>query len=752
MMSDQQADPLETESDYAVASFLRTRRAFALGTALLAVFGGLAIWIVTTELFPHHSLNHDEGVYLQQAAMLLEGQLTLRPPVEDVLRPWFFVEDGDRMYPKYAPVPAAMFALGELLGGYRLALVGITIINIALVVGVVDELFDQTTGLVAGVFVLCSPLFVIDSAVFLPYAPTTMLNLVFAYSYFRAERTTDRRLSAVAGGAIGIAFFARPFTAVLFALPFIVHALWTLYTDRLEALPRQLLVAALGLCGVCLAFGYNAAMTGSPFVFPYQAFAPLDGIGFGHREILAHEQQYTPRLALRANGRVVALFFTEWIAGGILGTALIGVGLLSVARGRLSARRAVLAGQFVTIIAGNVFFWGNFNILGDLDRAGDGLVSVFGPYYHFDLLVPSAAFAAVGLVWLARGSFGILADRFDARKAAIGAAVLVVVCVGVAGSVTAQDLETRVDENMEATNTYETVYEPFDDGPPENSLVLVPDPYGDWLNHPMQALRNDPDYDGRAVYAIHDHPFETAAAFPDRDLYRLTYRGAWNPVEGSPQAARLQRVHDVTGQRVQFNTTVGIPGGANGVTARVETDEGSVNYVAPRIDDTLTLTATFSGESVDLGGDFRPVRERSTALSERETVRVILFVDYGLSGGFSYRFDIPVETTDEGVRALSPRVEYCRNVRVCGGSATYIPELAPAGVSIETALSTNQTETVETRDRNTTPGLPTPDSDNTHRIVETLAVFDGEDSLDRNRETYHGEYREGRYEQTPEHG
>ncbi len=686
-MSNQQTNSVATESDSLVAPFLRTRRAAALGTAILAVFGGLAIWLVATEVFPYHSLNHDEGVYLQQAAMLLDGQLTLRPPVEDVFRPWFFVEDGDRMYPKYAPVPAAMFAVGELLGGYRLALVGIAIANIALVVGVVDELFDQTTGLVAGVFVLCSPLFVIDSAVFLPYAPTTMLNLVFAYSYFRAERTTDRRWAAVAGAAIGIAFFARPFTAVLFALPFILHALWTLYTDRWEALPRQLLVAALGLCGVFLTLAYNAVMTGSPFVFPYQAFAPLDGIGFGHREILAHEQQYTPRLALRANGRVVALFFTEWIAGGIVGTALVVVGLLSVARDRLSARRAVLAGQFVTIIGGNIFFWGNFNILGDLERAGDGLVSAFGPYYHFDLVVPSAAFAAVGLVWLARRSYVVLADRSTPRRAAVGAAVLVVLCVGVAGSVTAQDLETRVDENMEATNTYETVYEPFDDGVPENSLVLLPDPYGDWLNHPMQALRNDPDYDGRAVYAIHDHPFETAAAFPDRDLYRLNYRGAWNPVAGSPQAARLQRVHDVTGQRVQFNATVGIPGGANGVTARVETDEGSVNYVAPQVDDMLTLTTTLSAESIDLGGDFRPVRENTTTVEGRDTVRVILFVDYGLAGGFSYRFDLPVDAADDRIRVLSPHIEHCRSIRTCGGAATYIPELAPDGISIETTLS-----------------------------------------------------------------
>ena len=83
----------------------------------------------------------------------------------------------------------------------------------------------------------------------------------------------------------------------------------------------------LGLLGVGLTLAYNAVVTGSPWLFPYQAFAPLDGLGFGHREILAHDVDYTPALALRANAEVLRLFFAEWIAGGLLGAALAAVGL-----------------------------------------------------------------------------------------------------------------------------------------------------------------------------------------------------------------------------------------------------------------------------------------------------------------------------------------------------------------------------------------------------------------------------------------
>ncbi len=666
------------------------RRTYRVATAALSVAGAVTVWVVATQVFPYHSANHDEAVYLQQAAMLLEGQFSLRPPLEDAFRPWFFVDAGDRLYPKYAPVPAAMFALGRLAGGYRLALVGIAAANVALVVGVGRALFDRRTGLLAGAFVLASPLFLVDSSVFLPYAPTTLLNLVFAYGYLRADRTDDRRWAAVAGAGAGLAFFARPFTAVLFASPFVAHACWTIARAPRTVLPRQAVTAAVGLAGVGVALGYNAVVTGSAWLFPYRAFGPRDGIGFGHRALLGHGVDYTPELALRANRAVLELLFTEWVAGGVLGTLLAAVGLgLAVRRG-LDDRTAALAGLFVTVPAGNLLFWGNYNILGDLDAAGDGLVAAFGPYYHFDLLVPTAVFAATGALWLADSARRALDTRLDRRHARVALAVVLVSGTCAVGAVTATDLDRRVDENMAVTRTYEDAYEPFAGGPPADSVVLVPDPYGDWLNHPFQELRNDPGYDGRAVYALHDRPFAVADAFPDRRLYRYGYRGVWAPAAGSPDAARLQRIRDVTGERVRLATTVGVPDGAVGVTLRVATDDGSAYYVAPNVTDEVAVDLDVTASSVRASGDVRPVGDRTLAVDGRDTVRLTVFVDYAGGGGFAYRFDLPVRAGDGTVRALSPRVERCRNVRACGGAATHVPATAPEGVFVRTALSARE--------------------------------------------------------------
>jgi hypothetical protein len=660
-----------------------------LATAGIAFVGALAVWAISTQVFPYHSLNHDEGVYLQQAAMLLEGQLNLWPPVEGVFRPWFFVEDGARLYPKYSPVPAATFAVGRLLGGYRLALVGVAAANLALVVGVVREVFDAQTGLLAGGFVLASPLFLINSSVFLPYAPTTLFNLLFAYGYFRTDRTGEDRWAVVAGVAVALAFFSRPYTAVLFATPFVGHALWTLYSDWPQSVKRMAIVATIGLFGVATTLAYNAVITGSPWLFPYQAFAPLDGLGFGYRELLAHDLRYTPGLALRANRVVVTLFFTEWITGGIVGAVLAILGIVSTWRQYRSARTAVIGALFVTIVAGNVYFWGNLNILGELGRTGDGLVAAFGPYYHFDMLLPTAAFAAWGIRRGSQNLLRVLDDRFDRRLARSTFAVVLILSAGVVGVVTAGDVNERIEKNMEATETYEKAYEPFENGPSENSLVLLPDPYGGWLNHPFQALRNDPGFDGPTVYALDDRPFVVADAFPDRQLYRYSYRGVWAPYAGSPEAARLQRVRDVSGNRVDYETTVGIPDGAIGVTARVQTDNGSAYYVASNVSDSLDVTLSIVDGGVNVSGDLRAMETESIAVDGRDTVHLTVFVDYGAGGGFSYRMDLPVEASDEEVRAITPRIEHCRDVRACGGDAAYVPTAAPDGVFVRSNLTAN---------------------------------------------------------------
>ncbi|AQL44373.1 hypothetical protein BV210_17350 [Halorientalis sp. IM1011] len=664
-------------------------RTWRIGVVALAAVAAIAVWILATRLFPYHSLNHDEGVYLQQAAMLLDGQLFLSPPVEGVFRPWFFVEDARGLYSKYAPVVPALFAVGKLFGGARLALAGIAAANVALVALVVRELFDRRTGLVAAVFVLASPLFLLDSAVFLPYAPTTMLNLAFLYAYLRGDRTGDYRWAGAAGAAVGLAFFARPYTAVLFAAPVIGHALWTLYRDRRDALPRQVVTAAVGLAGVVLTLGYNAVMTGSPLVFPYQAFAPEDGLGLGHREILGHEVEYTLELALEANALVLEQVTTTWVAGGLLGTAVALGGIAVAVRRGLSARQGILVGQIGTIAAGNVFFWGNFNILGVLDRAGDGLIASHGPYYHFDLLLPFGAFAAVGALAILRGVRRLADERLDPRGVQIAVVAVILVGAGVLGGVTVANADRPVSMNERATETYAGAYEPFEEQSLDGGLVFLPTPYGDWLNHPFQPLRNDPGFDGETVYAMDERPFAVVDAYPDRSLYRYALRGGWEPYSGSPRGSRIQRVDHAAGESVTMNATVGLPSTYRSVSATLTADEESVTVGARNATDSATARIRFADDGVRLVGpgwrSHEPIQ-----YDDREDVSLTLFVDSGPGASFSYRFETPVRRDDGRVRALTPRIERCVAIGECGGDAGYVPDLAPDWATVRTDLTTGE--------------------------------------------------------------
>lgn len=665
-----------------------------LVAAGLAILAGGAVLLLATEVFPYRSLNHDEGVYLQQAAMLLEGQLVLEPPVPEAFRPWFFVADGaGGFYPKYAPVPAAMFAVGGLFGAYRLALAAIAAATIWLTYATVAEAIDRRVGAAAAGFVLASPLFLVQAAVFLPYVPTLCLTLLFAWAYLRADRTGSDRLALLAGGAIGLAFFARPYTAILFAAPFVALAGWRLRTRQRTVIRRQFLTAGTGLLGVAVALAYNALMTGDPLTFPYQVFAPADDLGFGHRALLGHGERYTVDLAVRAGVETVERLLTRWVPAAPLG-GLVALGGVTVAaiggRDWIDARRLALAGLFVSIPVGELYFWGTLNVLGDIDRVGDGLVWWLGPYYHIGLLVPLAAFAGLAIVRGADRITGFLAGtERDVVRGSVLAGVIVLAAVGavLAGSAVADPLG----ENRDVTAVYDGAYEPIENQAFENALVYLPTTYGGWLNHPFQHLRNPPGYDGDVVYAVDNSPLPVAWAFPERQLYRYAYRGRWAPAAGSEVTPRLVPVERVRGTSVDMGVTAGVPAYAEFVSLRVDTDAGSG-----------AATVTEPGAAVDLSVRVGPEHARVTGpgldeavsvpLERRDSLELRLLVAFGGVDGLPYRVDLPVAMRNGRRHAITPRLEICDRPALCGGEAAYVPGQYRDGVSLNVTLAGRPSE------------------------------------------------------------
>ena len=654
----------------------------------LALFTAILVYAIGEGVFPYYTSNHDEAVYLQQAAMLLEGQLRLRPPVADVFRPWFFVTDGTTLYPKYTPVTAAIFAVGILAGSARLALAAVAAATVALTYGVVAEVFDRETGVVAAFLLVLSPLFLVDASVFLPYVPAFCLNLLFAWAYLRADRTGEVRVAALAGAAIGVSFFTRPYTAVLFAAPFILHALWTLRGLDRDALVRQATTATLGFGGVALALGYNAVLTGDPLVFPYQTFAPQDGPGFGHRQILGYERDYTVALALEANARNLVTYATRWTVAGPVGSllALGGVGVtLRRADWRPPSRVLALAGTALTIPLGNVYFWGTLNVLGDLADTTDGLVSFLGPYYHVGLLLPTVAFGAVGALAAVRAVRRRQNAIEDRRLRTVALAVFLAVAV-VVTAVTAGALAEPLSRNHAVTEQYEQAYEPFEDRSLDEAVVFLPDPYGEWLNHPFQPLRNDPGFDGDAVYALADRQFEVADAFPDRTYYRYVYRGEWIPYSRQAVTPRLQPVRLAEGASVTTALSLGVPPAAETVEVRGSFGQTGDSTAAslPRSGLDVTITVA-DGEATVRSPQF--VRNLSVDRLTDQPFELVTYVDYGALGGFEYVVTLPVDRTRAGYRALTPSLDVCRSPKRCDGEAAYVPGQHRDGVWMNATIT-----------------------------------------------------------------
>ncbi|MFQ3475512.1 hypothetical protein HKK80_04520 [Halonotius sp. F2-221B] len=706
--------------DRATASYL------ALGGA-----AGIAVFLIAVFVFPYHSVNHDEGVYLMQASMLLEGQLTLSAgELADVFRPWFFIEDGGELYAKYNPVSPAMFAVSmALFGEPRVTLAAVAAGNAVLVAILGSMVADRRVGLLAGGLFAISPMTLFTSSVFLPYAPTTLLNLAFAVAYLHGVRTGSLRAAAVAGIAVGLAAFSRPYTAILFAAPFIVHAVWTVARSlrgddhslgqqaRLlgsrsgvrslpNAVQRNLLTGIGGSAFVGLTLAYNTVLTGAPLTFPYQAFAPLDGPGFGFREILGHEVIYTLDLAIESNRYALQFLGTRWFAGGVIGTLAAAAGLLVAVRWWRARDREwgstaglLLAGLFVSVPLGNIPFWGTHNMLAELDDPANGLVSHFGPFYYFDLLVPLSIFAALALVagwrWLREGAaFDRLVAATSPTTARRIAVALALVAALAVGGVTAQAAAEPLDRNMEYTEKYAVAYEPIESADFENALVFIPDPYGPWQNHPFQSLRNDPGFDGEVVYARDRDPggnFEVRGAYPNRSVYRFAYRGVWTPEPDQDVSPKLESLSTPTGESLTVGTRVGVADRVNRATVAVRADGETVTRGLTSPGETITANWTLTNGTARLDSiDGEPVAAGNTSVPIDATEDVGLRITLVDSGGNTYTYQqwTAVQSTPAGLQAFAPpERRVCRLTTDCDPEDAYLPDdptAHPEWVNFET--------------------------------------------------------------------
>jgi hypothetical protein len=411
--------------------------------------------------------------------------------------------------------------------------------------------------------------------------------------------------------------------------------------------------------------------------------------------MLHYDRVYSPLLALNANATLLWELATRWTVAAPLGTVLALVGLGSLREGadeaaRLDDRtlRVLLAAVALSVAVGNVYFWGSLNVLGELGDPTDGFMGSYGPYYHFDLLLPLSVFGAVGLrrvVGVARSALAG-SDRLDGRQARALAVVALLVAVPVAGGAQVAALDGPVERHAESTDHYQRVVDPIRDHEFEDGLVFVPRAFGPWLSHPFQMLRNGGSLEAGDVLYAQDRgaagDFAVLDAYPERTPYRFTYRGEWGP---GPRRVTptLQELTVRAGASHELTTTVGAVGRLSSVrvevgeevVARVPEGDGASHTVRWTVRDNAV---SYDGATVDLDGP----------------TEVAVLVTYAQEGGatLTYRQEVSVDPTGEGVELLWPgETRVCRLTTDCGTEGTYLgPNRGEyvAGVSLSTDVTT----------------------------------------------------------------
>ena len=345
--------------------------------------------IVRRSYFPYgYSGDADEGTYVLQAHLLLDGHLTLPTgSFSGALRPWLTGESGQRIFTQYLPGWPAMLALSSLVFGSMiwapaLAAAGWVIAVYALTL----ELFaDRRTATIAAVLLGFSPILLVHGVVYLPYAFTAATLTAALTCLLRGMRLGTRTPLVAAGMLSGVALLTRPFDLLLFAVPALVFVAVRHRDSQFDTVRRLGWVTA-GLApflGLLLLF--DVAVTGHPFLMPLSAADPLNRFGFGSRRIMPGEPKVsysfsTAFLSLRANVHGMP----SWLLGGPVLAVLAAVGVFFRA---LRRERFLLAALAAAFPLGYLFWWGTA-------LSAHGAVNGLGPHYYLPAFGPIVILAA----------------------------------------------------------------------------------------------------------------------------------------------------------------------------------------------------------------------------------------------------------------------------------------------------------------------------------------------------------------------
>lgn len=506
----------------------------------LAVAGMSLVSLVAFVVLRDMPVTDDEWVYLFQADLLSRGRL-FEPsaPLREFFDNVFIVNNG-KWYGKYPPGHPLLLVLGTVVGLPRLLPILLAGINLILTYRLACELTTRNQARVAALLLLASPFFLATGATLLSHTTCLTALLVMGLGVARAARTGRRSWGVVAGVGAGVAFLARPYTALLIGLP--VAAAWG-WVGSLPAegrdgtvRPRRQLapwITGLGVAAIFLVLflAQNAVLTGNPLRTGYAEIEGQRGQVIGFGEVIPGRITHSPLSGLGNVGLVLARL-NFWTFGWPLSWLFIIAALLWARNPRLQLLRWILG----AVACGSIFYFS----IG---------VSDTGPVKYYELLPILAILSAAGLAAL---DARIATSRRPGLSALAPALVLGLTLFswGFFSRVQAGELLRLSDRVAEPYRAVERLEEPriliF-------SRLLQRSPFDSWV---FSTPNNLPETDRRILYVrdLGDKNRELVKRYSDRAPYLLERArgGAYTLTRISGDDVTRRRADELVRQGIQF--------------------------------------------------------------------------------------------------------------------------------------------------------------------------------------------------------